>query len=108
MLTAALDAGVSVRWAAADEAYGNGSVFRAHLREHALGYVLAVSRSHLIPLDGGKTRVRADQVAAELPDSAWHRRSAGAGSKGPRLYDWPGSTTCAPTQTPTTVAGTAS
>ena len=30
-----------------------------------------------------------DQVAAGLPDSAWPRRSAGAGSKGPpRVYDW--------------------
>ncbi|GIG93031.1 IS701 family transposase [Plantactinospora endophytica] len=88
MLTAALDAGMPAGWVAADEAYGNSSVFRAHLREHGLGYVLAVSRSHLIPLDGGKTRVRADQVAADLPDSAWQRRSAGAGSKGPRVYDW--------------------
>ncbi|KAB1925300.1 IS701 family transposase [Micromonospora sp. ALFpr18c] len=88
MITAALDAGVPAGWAAADEAYGNSSVFRAHLRHHQLGYVLAVSRSHLIPLDRGKTRVRADRVAAELPASAWQRRSAGAGSKGPRFYDW--------------------
>ncbi|MEV0217773.1 IS701 family transposase [Micromonospora sp. NPDC050695] len=88
MITAALDASVPAGWAAADEAYGNSSVFRAHLRHHQLGYVLAVSRSHLIPLDRGKTRVRADRVAAELPASAWQRRSAGAGSKGPRFYDW--------------------
>ncbi len=88
MITAALDAGVPAAWAAADEAYGNSAAFRAHLREHRLGYVLAVSCSHLIPLDGGKTRVRADRVAADLPASAWQRRSAGAGSKGPRYYDW--------------------
>ena len=88
MITAAIDAGVPAGWAAADEAYGNSSVFRARLREHGLGYVLAVSCSHLIPLDVGKTRVRADRVAAELPASAWQRRSAGAGSKGPRYYDW--------------------
>ncbi len=88
MITAAVDAGVPAGWAAADEAYGNSSVFRTHLRHHRLGYVLAVSRSYLIPLDGGKTRVRADRVAAELPASAWQRRSAGAGSKGPRFYAW--------------------
>jgi SRSO17 transposase len=88
MITAALDAGAPAGWAAADEAYGNSSVFRAHLREHRLGYVLAVSRSHLVPLDAGKVKVRADRVAAELPASAWQRRSAGAGSKGPRFYDW--------------------
>nr|WP_200216355.1 IS701 family transposase [Micromonospora veneta] len=88
MITAALDAGVPAAWAAADEAYGNSSVFRAHLRQHQLGYVLAVSRSHLVPLNGGKVRLRADRVVAELPGSAWQRRSAGAGSKGPRYYDW--------------------
>ncbi|WP_456316016.1 IS701 family transposase, partial [Rhizomonospora bruguierae] len=88
MITAALDAGVPAGWAAADEAYGNSAAFRAGLREHGLGYVLAVSCSHLIPLDGGKVKVRADRVAAELPASAWQRRSAGAGSKGPRYYAW--------------------
>ncbi|MFG3715774.1 IS701 family transposase [Micromonospora sp. NPDC047730] len=88
MITAALDAGVPAGWAAADEAYGNSAAFRAHLREHQLGHVLAVSRSHLVPLDGGKTRIRADRIAADLPVSAWQRRSAGAGSKGPRFYEW--------------------
>lgn len=88
MITAALDAKVPARWVAADEAYGNSSVFRSRLRELRLGYVLAISRSHLIPIDGGKTRRRADQVAAALPATAWQRRSAGAGSKGPRFYDW--------------------
>ncbi|SCL39314.1 SRSO17 transposase [Micromonospora pallida] len=88
MITAAVDAGVPVAWAAADEAYGNSSVFRNRLRGQRLGYVLAVSRSHLVPLDGGKVKARADRIAAELPASAWQRRSAGAGSKGPRYYDW--------------------
>ncbi|MFD0973768.1 IS701 family transposase [Plantactinospora endophytica] len=88
MITAALGAGVPAEWAAADEVYGNSAAFRAHLRGHQLGYVLAVSRSHLVPIDGGKTRVRADRIAADLPASAWQRRSAGAGSKGPRFYDW--------------------
>jgi SRSO17 transposase len=88
MITAALDAGVPARWVAADEAYGNSSTFRSHLREHRLGYVLAVSRSHLVPLDAGKVKVRIDQVVSNLPGSAWQRRSAGAGSKGPRFYDW--------------------
>jgi hypothetical protein len=29
------------------------------------------------PLDGGKTRCRADHLAAGLPTTAWQRRSAG-------------------------------
>ncbi|MEO3928586.1 IS701 family transposase [Micromonosporaceae bacterium B7E4] len=88
MITAALDTGGQAGWAAADEAYGNSAAFRALLREHRLGYVLAVSCSHLVPLDGGKTRLRADRIAAGLPASAWQRRSAGAGSKGPCFHDW--------------------
>ena len=56
MITAAVEAGAPARWVAADEAYGNSGVFRAQLRELRLGYVLAVSRSHLVPLDGGKAR----------------------------------------------------
>ena len=88
MITAAVQGAVPARWVAADEAYGNSSIFRSRLRELRLGYVLAVSCDHLLPLDGGKTRRRADQFAAELPATAWQRRSAGAGSKGPRLYDW--------------------
>lgn len=88
MITAAVQAQVPARWAAADEAYGNNTTLRSQLRKLGLGYVLAVSRDHLLPLDGGKTRRRADLVAADLPANAWTRRSAGAGSKGPRYYDW--------------------
>ena len=88
MITAAVQARVPARWVAADEAYGTNTALRARLRELGLGYVLAVSRAHLVPLDGGKIRRRADHVAAELPATAWTRRSAGDGSKGPRFYDW--------------------
>lgn len=88
MITAAVEAGVPARWIAADEAYGNSSTFRGRLRELGLGYVLAISCDHLVPLDGGKTRRHADLIAADLPATAWHRRAAGTGSKGPRLYDW--------------------
>jgi SRSO17 transposase len=88
MIDAAVAAGIPARWVAADEAYGNNTVLRAHLRTLGLGYVLAVARSHHVPLDGGKARMRADRVAAGLPATAWQRRSAGAGSKGPRFYRW--------------------
>jgi SRSO17 transposase len=88
MITAALGAGTPARWVTADEAYGNNTMLRARLRRLGLAYVLAISRDHLVPIDGGKTRRRADHLAAGLPAWAWTRRSAGAGSKGPRLYDW--------------------
>ncbi|WP_433529189.1 IS701 family transposase [Micromonospora sp. CA-263727] len=88
MISAAVKALVPARWVAADEAYGNNSRLRSALRKLRLGYVLAVSCDHLVPIDGGKTRCRADRLAADLPATAWTRRSAGDGSKGPRFYDW--------------------
>jgi SRSO17 transposase len=88
MITAAVKALVPARWVAADEAYGNNTRLRGELRQLRLGYVLAVSRDHLVPIDAGKTRCRADRLVADLPATAWTRRSAGNGSKGPRFYDW--------------------
>jgi SRSO17 transposase len=88
MITAAVKALVPARWVAADEAYGNNTRLRGELRKLRLGYVLAVSCDHLVPIDGGKTRCRADRLATDLPAAAWTRRSAGDGSKGPRFYDW--------------------
>ena len=45
--------------------------------------------THRIPAwPGGKRRLRAGRIAAALPAGAWHRISAGTGSKGPRWYDW--------------------
>ena len=62
----------------ADEAYGNNTRLHGELRKHRLGYVLAVSCDHLVPIDGGKTRCRADRLAEQLPATSWTRRSAGA------------------------------
>jgi SRSO17 transposase len=88
MIAAAVHAGVPAAWVAADEVYGNDPTFRDAVRARGLGYVLAVSCDHHIPIDGGKVRLRAEVLAAALPASAWQRLSAGAGSKGPRYYDW--------------------
>lgn len=89
MIAGAVTAGMPAAWAAADEAYGDNGAFRAGVAALGLGYVLAVSCTHRIPAwPGGKRRLRADRIAAALPAGAWHRISAGTGSKGPRWYDW--------------------
>jgi SRSO17 transposase len=88
MIADAVAAGVGAAWVASDELYGDNGAFRAGVAGLGLGYVLAVSCDHLVPIDGGKVRVRADRLAAELPAASWHRHSAGTGSKGPRWYDW--------------------
>jgi SRSO17 transposase len=86
MITAALDAGVPASWVAGDEVYGADPCLRARVRHLGLGYVLQVAANRRVPTDAGMLRV--DELAARLAGSAWQRRSAGAGSKGERLYSW--------------------
>ena len=89
MISEAAAAGMPASWVASDEAYGDSGAFRARVAGLGLGYVLAVSCTHRIPAwPGGRRRLRADHIAAAVPAGAWHRISAGTGSKGPRWYDW--------------------
>jgi SRSO17 transposase len=87
MLARALDAGLPVSWATADEAYGMDSKFRRFLEQRRVNYVVAVPKSQSVAMGiGGDTR--ADTLVAGAPDEAWKRLSCGEGAKGPRLYDW--------------------
>ena len=89
MIERAIDAGVPFAWVAADSVYGVGGVEMA-LRRAGKGYVLGVASTTQFhswdkpePVSG-----TAEAIAAALPASRWVRLSAGAGTKGPRLYDW--------------------
>ncbi|WP_410479427.1 IS701 family transposase [Pseudonocardia sp. H11422] len=86
MLTAAVAAGTPARWLTGDEVYGADPELRARAETLGLGYVLAISCNRRVHTHGG--RLRPDDIAAALPEHCWQRRSAGAGAKGPRLYDW--------------------
>jgi SRSO17 transposase len=86
MIIRALDSDVCAPWVAADEVYGADPGLRDELERRGVGYVLAVACSHPVTTAAGK--LRADAIAASLPRCAWQRLSAGAGSKGPRWYDW--------------------
>jgi len=90
MLTRALDAGVPAGWVAGDAVYGQHYRLRAALERRAMPYVLAVPvNQHVIATVGQRIReLRADALAASLPAQAWTKLSAGAGTKGPRLYHW--------------------
>jgi SRSO17 transposase len=86
MITRAVAAGTPAAWVAGDEVYGADPHLRAAIRRLGLGYVLQVAANRRMPTPIGPRRV--DELAANLPDTAWERRSAGAGSKGPRYYSW--------------------
>ena len=74
--------GVPCAWVTGDTVYGSDHTIRRGLERRGIGYVLAVtSAQRLWP------GTVSDWVE-EVPGNSWHRLSAGAGSKGPRLYDW--------------------
>jgi SRSO17 transposase len=87
MLARAFAAGVPATWVTGDEVYGNDGQFRRWLEGEARAYVLAVARSHRV-WDDGFVQRRVAALVADLPAEAWHRITVGAGSKGPRVYDW--------------------
>jgi SRSO17 transposase len=86
MILDALDARVPASYVAGDEVYGNDPGLRGALEERGVGYVLAVACSHRVAVACGSVRI--DALVADLPASSWQVASAGAGSKGPRLYSW--------------------
>jgi SRSO17 transposase len=81
-----LECGHRVSWVAGDEVYGGNPKLRLTLEQRGTGYVLAVACSHEVTTSAGK--FRADALAAKVPKRAWQKRSAGAGAKGHRFYDW--------------------
>lgn len=90
MLERAHEVDGPVPWVLGDEVYGKSEELRRGLESRKQGYVLAVSCNLSVRLPGRKAREaqRVDQVVAGLAAETWQCRSAGAGSKGPRLYDW--------------------
>ena len=89
MIQRAIAADVPFARVAGDSIYGVGE-FEMMLRRAGKGYVLGVSASHHFSSWIGKPDLAgtAKEIATELDDAAWQRLSAGAGSKGERLYDW--------------------
>jgi len=89
MFERAIQAEVPFAWVAADSIYGVGEIELA-LRRAYKGYVLGVTGQHRFwswdaNLDVAGT---AAEIAKGIPDQDWLRLSAGAGTKGPRLFDW--------------------
>ncbi len=86
MLARAFAAEVPAAWVTGDEVYGNDGDLRRWLEAQQRPYVLAVARSHPVWQDG--VQVRVDALVPQIPADGWQRIDVGAGSKGPRLYDW--------------------
>jgi SRSO17 transposase len=86
MLERTLDAGLPVAWITGDTVYGSAKSLRMALEERRQAYALAVSCKEQVEVQGRRSRV--DQLAQALAREDWQVLSAGAGSKGPRLFAW--------------------
>jgi SRSO17 transposase len=86
MLERTLDAGLLVAWVTGDTVYGSAQPLRAALEARKQAYALAVTCKEHVEVQG--THRRVDQVARDLAKEDWQELSAGAGSKGPRLFAW--------------------
>jgi SRSO17 transposase len=86
MLRQAVAQQVPFRWVTADSIYGDYRSLRLWLESLPKPYVLAVSRKETVVSAWQQQRVGA--LLDALPQDGWQRLSAGAGAKGPRLYDW--------------------
>ena len=86
MLERTFAAGVVLAWVAGDSVYGDDRALRHWLEGRRQAYVLAVSGKEHVWHKQQQQSVTA--LLAALPAEGWERLSAGAGSKGPRWYDW--------------------
>ena len=87
MLERTFAAGVRAQWVAADCLYGCDRRLRSWLKQRYQRYVLAIRSTDLVPRDSCWS-LSAKYVAEDFANGEWQRLSAGAGTKGPRLFDW--------------------
>ena len=81
-----LTAGARPTWVVADAVYGADYKLRSALEEARQPYVLAVTGQQCVWLGFGQQRVKT--VKTQVPADAWAEISVGAGTKGPRVFDW--------------------
>src|SRR3954449_7139608 len=90
MIGRALDAGLSCAWVLGDEIDGSDRHLRRDLERRKQPFVLAIRSNEKLwsVLEDRHGQHSATELTQALPKTAWQRLSAGAGSKGERLYDW--------------------
>jgi SRSO17 transposase len=82
----ALEAGARPAWVVADSVYGADSKLRFFLEAREQPYVMAVTSAQSVWIGLSQRRVKS--LVALAPADAWQRLKVGAGTKGPRLFDW--------------------
>jgi len=86
MLSRALANLESVNWVTGDSIYGSARTLRVWLETQQQSFVLGIRSDEALWC--GFEQRRAAELVSEADEYSWQRLSAGAGSKGMRVYDW--------------------
>jgi SRSO17 transposase len=78
-----LQAGFQLTAVVADADYGSAGPFRRGLERLGLRYGVGIRATLPVGLPVARRRPTAANVAAQIPDAAWHRVTWGQGTKGP-------------------------
>jgi SRSO17 transposase len=73
---------------AGDAVYGRSGPLRARSEALRIAYVLEVGKDKQVKPDAALDAERVDALAEQIPTRNWSNRSAGAGSRGQRVYAW--------------------
>jgi SRSO17 transposase len=85
MLKRVFASGLKPTWVVGDEIYGCYAL-RAFLEEQQQSYILAVASNYCVTK--GFQQYRVNALLQSIRQQAWHKLSAGKGSKGERYYEW--------------------
>lgn len=73
---------------AGDAVYGRSEPLRRTAETEGIAYVLEVGKDHQARVDPAIEAMRVEHLAEAIPTRSWSNRSAGAGSRGQRVYAW--------------------
>ncbi|GAB4006606.1 IS701 family transposase [Glycomyces albus] len=73
---------------AGDAIYGRSAPLRTEAERQGIAYVLEVGKDHQARTDPAIGPERVEHLAQAIPTRNWSDRSAGAGSRGQRVYAW--------------------
>ncbi len=90
MLERAVESEMPFAWFTGDEVYGSDRNLRLWLERQDIPHMLAIKPNEKLwaLTEKGPRQVRSDRLAGRVEEWGWVRLSAGAGAKGPRVYDW--------------------
>lgn len=97
MLEQVWSEGIPMRWVVGDAVYGNSPALRNAIAKSDRCYVMGIPGTNTIYPLGEADAIAVQDLAQQLPDTAWERMAFGLGEKGLHFYDWAAVRVVAPT-----------